>query len=171
MAEQAEIDFTAGAERLEGLVAANAQQIETKGEHLSRLKALEVENEKLKLKNVDLARQVAEMIDLRSKRMVRGSNPVTSFDAESTNRVFRKAQIQDFARVFSTAGGKGLTDEQAHDDVGLVSHTPRIGDMKRAGLLVGTGERRATKSGSKAKVYKLTEYGQKLMRELNEGEK
>ncbi len=110
------------------------------------------------------------MIDLRSKRMVRGRDPVTSFDAEATNRVFRKAQIQDFAQAFWTSSVDGLTDEEAHDKVGLVSHTPRIGDMKRAGLLVGTGERRVTKSGSKAKVYKLTEHGQKLMRELNEGE-
>lgn len=171
MAEQAEIDFAAGKERLDKAIATNNRQLETKGAHLSRLETLAVENEKLKEKCADLERQVADMIDLRSKRMVRRGDPVTSFNAEAANKVFRKAQIQDFALAFWVSPVEGLTDEEAHDKVGLVSHTPRIGDMKRAGLLVSTGERRATKSGSKAKVYKLTEMGKKLMRELKESEK
>lgn len=93
--------------------------------------------------------------DKTLRPMVRNTDGDTSREAEDGNRAIRREQIQKFVAVFQAAGDAGLTDEQAHDALGLQSHTPRVADMKRAGMLEHTGERRATKSGATARVYRL----------------
>lgn len=111
----------------------------------------------------ELQLQVRQMAEDHTNRNIRRSDPDTSFDAEKANRVYRKEQVQQFVQVFKEAGHGGLTDEQAHDAVGLKSHTPRVADMKRVGLLVATGERRQTKSGRGAKVYRLSQFAWEIM--------
>lgn len=125
-------------------------------ELLTELKRLEAALNVASERNRDLAAQVKQMRDDMLKPMVRTSDPSTSMEAEEQNAIWRKEQIQQFVTVFREAGIKGLTDEQAHDIIGLQSHTPRVADLKRAGFLVATGEKRVTKSGSKARVYKLS---------------
>lgn len=126
---------TADLEAVEGKERAN----------LNRIQALQRENDKLR----DRARE--KLV----RPMVRTGDGDTSREAEAGNRLVRREQVQQFVAAFREAGGRGLTDEEAHDAVGLQSHTPRVADMKRAGMLEPTGERRATKSGATAHVYRL----------------
>jgi hypothetical protein len=129
--------------------AADLEAVEAKERaNLNRIQALQRENDSLR----DRARE--KLV----RPMVRTGDGDTSREAEAANRLVRREQVQQFVVVFQDAGDRGLTDEEAHDAVGLQSHTPRVADMKRAGMLEPTGERRATKSGATAHVYRLVNH-------------
>lgn len=142
-------------------------ELEARHEHLDRLLAtvstdlrrLE-EKERRNAANLAAFQRENEALRERAREklirpMVRAADGDTSTDAEAANRLIRREQVQKFVTAFEAAGARGLTDEEAHDVVGLQSHTPRVADMKRAGYLEVTGERRATKSGATARVYRL----------------
>lgn len=142
-------------------------ELEARLEHLNRvLDAAEADLRRLEsmerqnLVNLAAIQRENEALRERAREklarpMVRNTDGDTSREAEEGNRAIRREQIQKFVAVFHAAGDDGLTDEQAHDAVGLQSHTPRVADMKRAGMLEPTGQRRATKSGATARVYRL----------------
>jgi hypothetical protein len=62
-------------------------------------------------------------------------------------------------REFMAAGQRGLTADQAARLVeeSILSVRPRVTELKTAGLLVPTGERRANDSGMSAGVLKASE--------------
>lgn len=159
-------DPVAIVQRQNDALTKRCEELETKCRRLER-ENLEAQ-EHLRRMGDEVKRMREDMLNESLERgKVRASDPVTSFSAEEANRVIRKKQANDFIAAFRDAGDRGLTDEEAHDAVGLLSHTPRVADLKRAKFIQATGTTRPTKSGSRAKVYRLTAPARSYLNEGN----
>lgn len=80
--------------------------------------------------------------------LARTSDPITSQDAASTEK---SAQESAFLKLFRERGA--LSDSEAHEILGLVSHTPRIKSLVERGLLKYAGYKKATASGGMSRVF------------------
>lgn len=75
---------------------------------------------------------------------VRRADPDTSRESEEANAEGgRSKQCEDFLKLLREAGAEGLTDYECHVALGLeAGHTPRLNDLRRAGLAVPTARRK-----------------------------
>jgi hypothetical protein len=87
----------------------------------------------------------------------RRSDPDTSVAAARAHPTLRNSQRLALLRAFALVG-RGLTDEEAGEIAGIrrVADTRRCSELRGAGLIADTGERRPTSTGSMAMVCRIT---------------
>jgi hypothetical protein len=101
--------------------------------------------------------------------MARSSDPDTSRDAAQQVRYRAGSQVMRLLDAFARAGRMGLTDEQAADVTGLSANRAacwwrRCSDLRDAGYIVDTGERRMGMAGAPRMVCAITDTGYRVAR-------
>jgi hypothetical protein len=106
----------------------------------------------------------APLFDLPPAReRARVTDPATSHAAAASVQVSGKAQAFRLLAAWCAAGPAGLTDEQAATRSGIGTdgghYTKRCSDLRRMGLIAGTDDVRAGRSGRAARVSVSTAAG------------
>lgn len=114
-------------------------------------------------------------VDTPAHGGARKADPPTSVAAakDPTSMVRWGSQRHKLLCTFAVKGDAGLTDEEAGIRCGIarVADTRRCSELRKAGLIVNTGQTRTTQTGAPAMVCRITDLGRKVLAESREAQR